>query len=62
MLVEKELEEGEVLRFTSGSIVACESSVKNNIQMMSGIKNEGLFVTTLTGPGKIWLQGMPPTE
>ena len=21
---------------------------------------EGLFVTTLTGPGKIWLQGMPP--
>jgi hypothetical protein len=32
---------------------------------MPGFKNvlfggEGLFVTTLTGPGTIWLQGMPP--
>jgi hypothetical protein len=33
--------------------------------MMKGIKNamfggEGLFVTTLKGPGRVWLQGMPP--
>lgn len=33
--------------------------------MMPGIKNamfggEGLFVTTLTGPGSVWLQGQPP--
>ena len=33
--------------------------------MMSGFKNimfggEGLFVTTVTGPGIVWLQGMPP--
>jgi hypothetical protein len=33
--------------------------------MMPGIKNilfggEGLFVTTLTGPGTVWLQGQPP--
>ena len=32
---------------------------------MPGFKNvvfggEGLFVTTLTGPGSVWLQGMPP--
>lgn len=32
---------------------------------MQGIKNamfggEGLFVTTLTGPGTVWLQGQPP--
>jgi uncharacterized protein (TIGR00266 family) len=64
-LVEKELEEGEVLRVASGSIVAFESSVEYDIQMMPGVTNvmfggEGLFVTTLTGPGKIWLQGMPP--
>jgi uncharacterized protein (TIGR00266 family) len=64
-LVEKELSEGEVLRVTSGSIVAFESSIEYDIQMMPGVKNimfggEGLFVTTLTGPGKIWLQGMPP--
>ena len=33
--------------------------------MMQGFKNvlfggEGLFVTTLTGPGTVWLQGQPP--
>ena len=64
-LVEKDMEEGEVLRVTSGSIVAFTSTVEYDIQMMPGIKNamfggEGLFVTTLTGPGKVWLQGMPP--
>jgi uncharacterized protein (TIGR00266 family) len=63
-LVEKDLEEGETLRVTSGSIVAFTSTVDYDIQMMPGIKNamfggEGLFVTTLKGPGKIWLQGMP---
>ena len=64
-LVEKDLEEGEVLRVTSGSIVAFTSTVEYDVEMIPGIKNvmfggEGLFVTTLKGPGKIWLQGMPP--
>lgn len=63
-LVERDLKEGEVLRATSGSIVAFEPSVSYDIQMMQGVKNvmfggEGLFVTTLTGPGRVWLQGMP---
>lgn len=36
-----------------------------DIQMIQGFKNvlfggEGLFVTTLTGPGTVWLQGQPP--
>lgn len=61
-LVEKELQEGEVLRVTSGSIVAFESSVQYDVQMMKGVKNvmfggEGLFITSLRGPGKVWLQG-----
>ena len=66
-LVEKELQEGESLRVTSGSIVAFTGNVDYDIQMMPGIKNamfggEGLFVTKLTGIGpgaKVWLQGMP---
>jgi len=38
---------------------------KLDVQMMPGFKNvlfggEGLFVTTLTGPGTVWLQGQPP--
>jgi uncharacterized protein (TIGR00266 family) len=63
-LVEKDLSEGETLRVSSGSIVAFTSTVDYDIQMIPGIKNamfggEGLFVTTLKGPGKVWLQGMP---
>jgi uncharacterized protein (TIGR00266 family) len=64
-VVKKELKEGETLRVTSGSIIAFESTMDYDVQMMPGIKNalfggEGLFVTTLTGPGSVWLQGMPP--
>jgi hypothetical protein len=64
-LVAMDLDDGQVLRVTSGSIVAFEPSVSYDIQMMTGVKNimfggEGLFVTTLCGPGKVWLQGMPP--
>ena len=63
-LVVKDLNENETIRVTSGSIVAFESSIDYDVQMMPGIQNamfggEGLFVTTLKGPGRIWLQGMP---
>ena len=33
----------------------CPTGVKN---VMFG--GEGLFVTELKGPGRVWLQGMPP--
>mmetsp|Transcript_23990 Transcript_23990/g.51007 ORF Transcript_23990/g.51007 Transcript_23990/m.51007 type:complete len:464 (-) Transcript_23990:55-1446(-) len=64
-LVERYLEDGEELRVTSGSIVSFEPTVSYDVQMMPGVKNvmfggEGLFVTTLTGPGRCWLQSMPP--
>ena len=64
-IVTKDLRDGESLRVSSGSIVAFERTVAYDIQMVPGIKNamfggEGLFVTTLTGPGRVWLQGMPP--
>ncbi|TMW56711.1 hypothetical protein Poli38472_006721 [Pythium oligandrum] len=63
-LIERELQPGEVLRISSGCLVAFEPSVHYDITMMKGVKNvlfggEGLFVTTLTGPGKIFLQGLP---
>ena len=64
-IVTHDLSAGETLRVSSGSLVAFDSSVQYDVQMMKGIKNamfggEGLFVTTLTGPGRVWLQGMPP--
>ncbi|CAJ1966748.1 unnamed protein product [Cylindrotheca closterium] len=64
-LVTKDLEEGETLRATCGSIVGFTSTIDYDIEMMKGVKNvmfggEGLFVATLKGPGRVWLQGMPP--
>eukprot|EP00545_Synedropsis_sp_CCMP1620_P001528 CAMPEP_0119005354 /NCGR_PEP_ID=MMETSP1176-20130426/1665_1 /TAXON_ID=265551 /ORGANISM="Synedropsis recta cf, Strain CCMP1620" /LENGTH=304 /DNA_ID=CAMNT_0006957143 /DNA_START=190 /DNA_END=1104 /DNA_ORIENTATION=+ len=64
-LIRRELDEEEQLRISSGCLVAITQDVDYDVQMMPGIKNamfggEGLFVTTLTGPGSVWLQGQPP--
>ncbi len=61
---EKTLEPGETLRVDTGCIVAMESRVQYDIQMVPGIKTalfggEGLFFATLTGPGRVMLQTMP---
>ncbi len=64
-LIRQELDEGEKLRISSGCLVAFSKDVQYDIEMLQGYKNvlfggEGLFVTTLTGPGIVWLQGQPP--
>lgn len=63
-LIRRELSEGETLRVTSGSLVGFAPSVQYDVEMLKGVKNvmfggEGLFVTTLTGPGAVFLQSMP---
>ncbi|KAL7484402.1 hypothetical protein ACHAW6_010038 [Cyclotella cf. meneghiniana] len=63
-VVKKELKENETLRISSGSLVAMTSTIDFDVTTLPGFKNvlfggEGLFVTTLTGPGTVWLQGMP---
>lgn len=63
-LIERDLAPGEQLRVSTGCLVAFEPSVEYDITTMSGFKNvvfggEGLFVTTLTGPGKVFLEGLP---
>jgi uncharacterized protein (TIGR00266 family) len=62
--IEKVLQPGEVLKVDNGYVAAYESTVNMNIETVKGIKNiflggEGLFLTTLTGPGKVYLQSMP---
>ncbi len=59
--VEMELAAGEVLKVDTGNVVAFESCVKYEIETVKGLGNiffggEGLFLTRLTGPGKIILQ------
>jgi uncharacterized protein (AIM24 family) len=58
-----ELKPGEVYKVSTSNAVAWEESVKYDIAAAGGIKTamfggEGLFVTTLTGPGKIVIQSM----
>jgi uncharacterized protein (TIGR00266 family) len=54
---------GEMLQVQSGHLVAFEPSVNYDIQMVGSIRTaifggEGLFQTTLTGPGRVILQSM----
>ncbi|UAK23523.1 TIGR00266 family protein [Sphingomonas nostoxanthinifaciens] len=63
-LVEKNLAPGERLLVHAGHIGIQEPTVATDIQMVRGFRNvlfggEGLFLATLTGPGKVWLQSMP---
>lgn len=55
---------GQKLRIDTGCIVAFEPTVDYDIQFVGGFKNalfggEGLFLATLTGPGKCYLQTLP---
>ena len=61
--VEFNLQAGEMLQVETGCIVAFDSSVDYDIQMVGGIRTamfggEGLFLATLTGPGKVLVQSM----
>jgi uncharacterized protein (TIGR00266 family) len=63
-IVEKELREGEMIRLDTGCLVAMTASIQYDIQFVGGIKTalfggEGLFFTTLRGPGKVWIQSLP---
>ncbi len=61
--VEFTLAAGEVLQVDTGSIVAFDESVNYDIEFVGGIKTalfggEGLFLATLTGPGRVIVQSM----
>lgn len=60
-MVEKQLAPGEVLKVDTGNVVAFERSVSYEIETVKGFTNilfggEGLFLTKLTGPGRVILQ------
>lgn len=62
-LVERTLAPGETIKVDTGNVAAFAESVHYQAEMVKGFKNilfggEGLFLTTLTGPGKVWLQTM----
>ncbi len=58
-----DLAPGEMLRVDTGNVAAFEACVQYSAEVVRGFKNvlfggEGLFLTTLRGPGRVWLQSM----
>lgn len=63
-VVERTLQDGEIIHVDTGCVVAIEPGVGFDIRQAGGIKTalfggEGLFFTELKGPGRIWLQSLP---
>lgn len=63
-VVEFDLAPSEKMQIDTGYLAAMEGTVQMNIETVKGIGNivlggEGLFITTVTGPGHIWLQTLP---
>lgn len=62
-IVERELR-GETLRVDTGCLVAMEPTVEYGIERAGNLKSmffggEGLFLATLRGRGRVWLQSLP---
>jgi len=62
-IVEKRLN-GEKLMVDTGCIVAFENTINYDIQRAGNLKSmifggEGLFLATLQGTGRVWLQSLP---
>lgn len=60
-VVEKELKPEEVILVDTGNVVAFDKTCSYDIQTVGGAKNmffggEGIFLTKITGPGKVILQ------
>ena len=61
--VEFDLKPDQVMKVDTGSVVGWDGTVTYDIQRVKGIKTmffggEGIFLTTLKGPGKILIQSM----
>jgi len=62
-IIEKQLQ-GETLRIDTGCIVAFQPQIQYSIERAGNLKSmvfggEGLFLATLTGVGRVWLQSLP---
>ena len=60
----KDLQPGELLRVDTGHVAMIDPTVDFDVEVVRGFKNillggEGLFLATLRGPGKAYLQTMP---
>jgi uncharacterized protein (TIGR00266 family) len=66
-VVEYDLQAGQQLKVDTGHLAAMEASVDFDVTMVKGFRNillggEGLFLASVRGPGKVWLQTMPMSK
>ena len=62
-IVERHMQ-GETLRVDTGCLVAFESGIDYDIERAGNLKSmffggEGLFLATLSGHGRVWIQSLP---
>ncbi|QNF32573.1 TIGR00266 family protein [Adhaeribacter swui] len=62
-VIEKQLN-NETLRVDTGCVVAFENGIDFSVERSGGLKSmvfggEGIFLATLRGTGRVWLQSMP---
>lgn len=63
-VIEYNLQPGQRILVDTGHVAAMDATCNIDIQTVKGAKNilfggEGLFLTEITGPGRLWLQTMP---
>ncbi len=63
-VVEYDLGPGQQLKVDTGHLAALEPTVDFDVTMVKGFRNillggEGMFLASVKGPGKVWLQTMP---
>ena len=61
---EYDLKPGQTMKVDPGHIAMYEPTVDYSIGRVSGVRNmffggEGIFLATLKGPGRVWLQSLP---
>lgn len=65
--VEYHLKAGERMRVEPGHVAMFDQTVQFDVELIRGFTNilmggEGLFLATLTGPGRIWLHSLTPSK
>ncbi|MFZ4575839.1 MAG: TIGR00266 family protein [Phycisphaerales bacterium] len=63
-VIVKDLAPEQILRVDTGCLIAMETTIGYEVEMVKGMKNklfggEGLFNMRFRGPGRVWLQSMP---
>ncbi len=66
-IVEYTLGSNQMIKVDTGHVAMYEPTVTFDVEMVKGLTNvffggEGLFLATLRGPGRIWLQTMPTSN